>query len=272
MSQSPAATADEALPTGDAIRISDLSVRYGPLTALAETSLSVREREFVSLLGPSGCGKTTLLKVIGGLVRPSGGDIRVLGHPVQEALRRRAIGFVFQDANLLPWRTIEGNARLLAEIAEPRPDRARVRRLLAAVGLAGFEASYPDQLSGGMKQRVAIVRALAFDPAILLMDEPFAALDALTRDHLGEILLDVWNRSKTIIFVTHSIEEAAFLSDRVVVMTSRPGRVLRIVDVPLPRPRTHDLKETTAFFEVTRMLRRLIDEAQRGAAGHQGVR
>jgi NitT/TauT family transport system ATP-binding protein len=247
-----------------AIDVRGLRVEYGRLTALADTTLAVGRREFVSLLGPSGCGKTTLLKVVGGLVRPTAGDVRVMGDSVQEARRRRAFGFVFQDATLLPWRRAESNARLLAEIiGRDAVDRARIEGLLEEVGLRGFESSYPAELSGGMKQRVAIVRALAFDPQVLLMDEPFAALDSLTRDRLGEILLALWRQAKPVLFVTHSIEEAAFLSDRVVVMTARPGRVMEEVRVDLERPRTHDLKESREFFEVTKLLRRLVDDAQR---------
>jgi NitT/TauT family transport system ATP-binding protein len=247
-----------------AIDVRGLRVEYGRLVALADTTLAVGRREFVSLLGPSGCGKTTLLKVVGGLVRPTAGEVRVMGDSVQEARRRRAFGFVFQDATLLPWRRAESNARLLAEIiGRDAVDRSRVEGLLEEVGLRGFESSYPAELSGGMKQRVAIVRALAFDPQVLLMDEPFAALDSLTRDRLGEILLAVWRQAKPVLFVTHSIEEAAFLSDRVVVMTARPGRVMEEVRVDLERPRTRDLKESREFFEVTKLLRRLVDEAQR---------
>ncbi|MGH7910456.1 MAG: ABC transporter ATP-binding protein [Candidatus Dormibacteraceae bacterium] len=248
--------------TGPAIDVRNLRVAFGPTVALQEASLEVGPREFVSLLGPSGCGKTTLLKVVGGLIRPSGGEVRIGGRSVEEARRARAFGFVFQDPTLLPWRRAEANARLLAEIiGHGKVDRDRIEALLVAVGLGGFGGSYPAQLSGGMKQRIAIVRALAFDPQVLLMDEPFAALDALTRDRLGEVLLQVWSGSKPVLFVTHSIEEAAFLSDRVVVMTARPGRVLREVEIGLPRPRTHDLKEEREFFEISRLLRRLIDEA-----------
>ncbi len=249
-----------------AIEIEGLRVRYGGLVALDETALSIGAREFVSLLGPSGCGKTTLLKVIGGLIRPSQGTVRIHGGSVEEARRRRAFGFVFQDPTLLPWRNLSGNTKLLAEIIGGNAlDLRRIAELTQLVGLKGFEGSYPSQLSGGMKQRAAIVRALAFDPQVLLMDEPFAALDALTRDRLGEVLLDVWRGEKPVVFVTHSIEEAAFLSDRVVVMTARPGRVLEEVPIDLPRPRTSELKETREFFEVTRHLRRLIDQAQRAA-------
>lgn len=245
------------------IQIRGLTVGYGRLVALQDFTLEIGRHEFVSLLGPSGCGKTTLLKVIGGLLRPSAGEVRILGGSVQEARRQRAFGFVFQDATLLPWRRVHSNAQLLAEIIGGKAlDQARIASLLETVGLDGFQDRYPSELSGGMKQRVAIVRALAFDPQVLLMDEPFAALDALTRDRLGEVLLDVWQQAKPVVFVTHSIEEAAFLSDRVVVMTSRPGRVLEEVEIDLPRPRTHEVKHSREFFEVTRRLRRLIDEAQ----------
>lgn len=252
-------------PTSD-IEIEGIRVQYGRLVALDHTTMSVGAREFVSLLGPSGCGKTTLLKVVGGLLRPSQGSVRIQGGSVEEARKRRAFGFVFQDATLLPWRNLRGNTKLLAEIIGGKAlDDGRIDELTELVGLKGFEKSYPSELSGGMKQRAAIVRALAFDPQVLLMDEPFAALDALTRDHLGEVLLNVWRGQKPVLFVTHSIEEAAFLSDRVVVMTARPGRVLEEVPIPLPRPRTNHLKETREFFEVTRQLRRLIDQAQRVA-------
>ena len=246
-----------------AISIRGLRVAYGRTVALSDTALDVGPSEFVSLLGPSGCGKTTLLKVVGGLIRPTAGEVRIGNGTVEEARRRRAFGFVFQDATLLPWRRAGSNARLLAEIIGGEAlDQARIDGLLRTVGLAGFDESYPSELSGGMKQRVAIVRALAFDPQVLLMDEPFAALDALTRDRLGEVLLNVWAASKPILFVTHSIEEAAFLSDRVVVMRARPGSVLEDVRIDLPRPRTHEMKESREFFEITRRLRRLIDEAQ----------
>jgi NitT/TauT family transport system ATP-binding protein len=259
-----------ASPRAPAIEIERLRVAYGPLVALEETSLTVGACEFVSLLGPSGCGKTTLLKAVAGLVRPTSGEIRVMGGSVEEARRQRAFGLVFQDPTLLPWRRTEANAQLLAEIIGGRHwDPGRIDELLRAVGLKGFERAYPEALSGGMKQRVAIVRALAFDPQVLLMDEPFAALDALTRDRLGEVLLDVWRQSKPVIFVTHSIEEAVFLSDRVVVMTARPGRVLDEVHIELGRPRTHAMKESHEFFQATRRLRSLIDVAQ-GVAAQEG--
>lgn len=251
-----------------AISLADVQVvyrkgRHGQMKALQETSLEVGAREFVSLLGPSGCGKTTLLKVIGGLIRPTRGRVSVLGGSVEEALKGRKIGFVFQDANLLPWRTTWENARLLAEIIDRRSvDEDRLRDLLDIVGLAGFSDAYPRQLSGGMKQRVGIVRALAFNPGLLLMDEPFAALDALTRDRMAEMLLEVWGGTRPVVFVTHSIEEAAFLSDRVIVMSARPGRVLEEIPIDLPRPRPRDLRDTPEFVAVRRRLRAVVDRAQ----------
>lgn len=242
--------------------------RHAPTVALRETTLEVGSQEFVSLLGPSGCGKTTLLKVIGGLIRPTRGQVSVLGGSVEQALKARKIGFVFQDANLLPWRTTWENARLLAEIIDCRSvDDERIRRLLDEVGLGGFSDAYPRQLSGGMKQRVGIVRALAFDPGLLLMDEPFAALDALTRDRMAEMLLTVWGGARPVVFVTHSIEEAAFLSDRVVVMSARPGRVLEEIAIDLPRPRTRDMRDTPEFVGFRRRLRDVVDRAQSDERG-----
>lgn len=259
------------LPDGEgpAISLRDVRLVYqrgrrrSGLVALDHTTLDVGTREFVSLLGPSGCGKTTLLKIIGGLARPTEGEVTVLGGPVDEARKNRAFGFVFQDANLLPWRKVTSNARLLAEIiGKDAVNEDRIQQLLEQVGLNGFEGSYPRELSGGMRQRVGIVRALAFDPAVLLMDEPFAAVDALTRDVLAEVLLAVWGQARPLLFVTHSIEEAVFLSDRVVVMTSRPGRVLEEVPIDLPRPRTAEIRDSPEFIAIRRRLRSAVDRAQ----------
>jgi NitT/TauT family transport system ATP-binding protein len=219
----------------------------GVQTALEEVSLTVRDGEFVSLLGPSGCGKTTLLRIIGGLERPSSGDLRIEDGTVDSALQSRKFGFVFQDAALLPWRTVFDNAALLLDVTGQADARDRVAPLLEMVGLAGFEGHYPAQLSGGMRQRVALARALALDPDILLMDEPFAALDALTRDRMGEELLRIWDGGRAVVFVTHSIAEAVLLSDRVVVLSARPGRIVADVAIELPRPRAAGVRTSAEF-------------------------
>jgi NitT/TauT family transport system ATP-binding protein len=230
-------------------------------TALHDVNLTIRNGEFISLLGPSGCGKTTLLKIIGGLVPRSAGDVQIDGATVDKALEARKFGFVFQDATLLPWRTVVGNASLLLDITGQRNQSQSVEQLLAMVGLKGFEDYYPAQLSGGMKQRVALARALAIDPEILLMDEPFAALDAITRDRMGEELLRIWDGARTVIFVTHSIPEAVLLSDRVIVMSARPGRVRADVSIDLPRPRSAQTRHTPEFAEYEAELRTYIEEA-----------
>ncbi|GJD51435.1 Bicarbonate transport ATP-binding protein CmpD [Methylobacterium crusticola] len=206
--------------------------------ALSEIALDVAEGEFVSILGPSGCGKSTLLYIVGGFVAPSAGAVRVGGAPVTGPGPDR--GPVFQEFALFPWKTVLGNVAygLRAQGVPRREAEARARALVAQVGLSGFEAFYPKELSGGMKQRVALARTLAYDPAILLMDEPFGALDAHTRTRLQNDLLALWERDrKTVLFVTHGVDEAVFLSDRVVVMTRSPGRIRAVVDIDLPRPR-----------------------------------
>lgn len=228
--------------------------------ALADVSLTIEPGSFVSVLGPSGCGKTTLLRLIGGLEEPTKGTIEVLGRSADVALRDRAFGFMFQDPTLLPWRTVEDNASLLLDVTGQGHERERVRRLLEVVGLTGFESSYPAELSGGMRQRVALARALALEPEVLLMDEPFAALDAITRDRMGEELLRMWDGTRTVIFVTHSISEATLLSDRVVVMSARPGRVTADLDIDLPRPRDSHVREMSQFQHYTTTLRNAIEE------------
>jgi NitT/TauT family transport system ATP-binding protein len=234
--------------------------------ALHDVNLSIRQGEFVSLLGPSGCGKTTLLKIIGGLVPHSSGELMIDGESVDKALQARKFGFVFQDATLLPWRTTVGNASLLLDVTGQPASGPSIPELLEMVGLKGFEEFYPAQLSGGMKQRVALARALAINPEILLMDEPFAALDAINRDRMGVELLRIWDGARTVIFVTHSIPEAVLLSDRVVVMSAGPGRIRADVAIDLPRPRSAQTRLTTRFAEYEAELRTYIEEAD--GTGH----
>jgi NitT/TauT family transport system ATP-binding protein len=228
--------------------------------------LAVRQGEFVSVIGPSGAGKTTLLRAIGGLLRPTSGTILVEGILPSESQRRRAIGFVFQEPALLPWRTVFENILLPLELNTPdgRHSHAEAERLLTAVGLAEFRDYHPHQLSGGMKQRVALARALAFDPSILLMDEPFGALDEMTRTFMRYELLRLWEQSrKTVLFVTHSISEAILLSDRVVVLSGQPGRIVDDVAVALPRPREADVERSQRFFAYAD---RIMDSLARGSA------
>lgn len=253
------------------IEIRGLSKRYrtarATQEALQDVDLEITSGEFVSLLGPSGCGKTTLLKIIGGLVSRSAGELRIDGGTVEDALRARKFGFVFQDATLLPWRTVLENARLLLDITGVRNQATPVGQLLETVGLKGFEDFYPAQLSGGMRQRVALARALALSPDILLMDEPFAALDAITRDRMGEELLRIWDGSRTVVFVTHSISEAVLLSDRVVVLSARPGRIRADLNIDLPRPRSGEVRQSEAFNRYEAELRQYIEETANGS-GH----
>jgi NitT/TauT family transport system ATP-binding protein len=254
-------------PAEPLIDIREVSKRFplrrGYLDALVDVTLSVGRNEFVSLIGPSGCGKTTILKLIGDILPVSAGRILVDGKTPAEARKERSFGFVFQDAVLLPWRTAEQNVMLFHEVIGDgrRPEVGQhVRDLLELVGLTGFEHHYPTELSGGMQQRVSIARALSFDPKILLMDEPFGALDLITRDKMGFELLRIWERTKkTVLLVTHSITEAVFLADRVVVFSPRPARVLRIVNVALPRPRPPELRDEPIFHEYTRELRGLLE-------------
>jgi NitT/TauT family transport system ATP-binding protein len=230
----------------DLIRLDRVGMTYattsGPVEALRDIDLAVGRGELVAIVGPSGCGKSTLLRVIAGLRAPSGGRVEVDGRPVTGP--RPSVGMVFQAPVLLKWRTIEGNVLLPAELSglDPAAYRSRAAELLRLVGLAEFAGKLPRELSGGMQQRASLCRALLLDPPLLLMDEPFGALDAMTRDEMNLELLRVWGEGsrarKTIVFVTHSIPEAVFLADRVVVMTPRPGRLARVFDVPLTRPRT----------------------------------
>ncbi len=230
----------------------------GPVHALSNVDLTVSKGDFVSFIGPSGCGKTTFLRIIADLEKPTAGGIRVNGVSPEEARRARAYGYVFQAAALYPWRTIEKNVALPLEISgfSREEQRERVARTLALVNLTGFEKKFPWQLSGGMQQRASIARALAFDADLLLMDEPFGALDEIVRDHLNEQLLELWERTnKTICFVTHSIPEAVYLSTRIVVMSPRPGRVTDIVESTLPRERPLGIRETPEFLEIAHRVR-----------------
>ena len=222
----------------------------GPVHALKQIDLSVNKGDFISFIGPSGCGKTTLLRAIAALEAPTGGTISVNGVSPDEARRARAYGYVFQAAGLYPWRTVAGNIRLPLEImGYSRAEQARrVAEVLDLVELGGFDRKFPWQLSGGMQQRASIARALAFDAEILLMDEPFGALDEIVRDHLNQQLLALWKRTaKTIAFVTHSIPEAVYLSTKIVVMSPRPGRITDVIDSPLPRDRPLDIRDSAEF-------------------------
>ena len=237
---------------------------------LQDIELAVPEGSFVSLIGPSGCGKSTLLKVLAGLITPSQGDVRVAGMSPQEAVKSRLIGLVFQDATLLPWKNAVENAAFLLMTADGSIKKSeamdRAADKLRLVGLEGAEKKSPSQLSGGMRQRVAIARALALDPEVLLMDEPFGALDAITREEMSEGLLDIWERTgKTVVLVTHSIDEAVFLSREVHVMGSGPARIIETLPIALPHPRTEDSFSEPAFMAAETRLRSLLIESHRRA-------
>jgi NitT/TauT family transport system ATP-binding protein len=224
-------------------------------------SLSVNRGQFVSLIGPSGCGKSTLLRLIAGILEPTSGTITIDGAPPHLAQQQHSFGFVFQDPVLLPWRSVLSNVQLLEEIVGvPRQESGRrARELIELVGLSGFERARPSQLSGGMRQRVAIARALAINPPILLMDEPFAALDEFQRELLNDELVRIWGKQRnSVLFVTHNIEEAVFLSDVVIVMSPRPGRIVERVEIDLPRPRDSGIRSLPAFLELRRHLRELL--------------
>lgn len=230
----------------------------GPVHALKDVNLSINRGEFVSFIGPSGCGKTTFLRCIAALEHPTGGSLTVNGLTPDEARRKRAYGYVFQAAGLYPWRTIAGNIKLPLEIMGFSRDEQeeRVRNVLQLVDLEGFGKKFPWQLSGGMQQRASIARALAFDADILLMDEPFGALDEIVRDRLNEELLKLWARTgKTIGFVTHSIPEAVYLSTKIVVMSPRPGRITDVIDSPLPKERPLDIRDSREFIEIAHRVR-----------------
>ncbi|MFC4215433.1 ABC transporter ATP-binding protein [Pseudophaeobacter arcticus] len=230
----------------------------GPVQALKDVNLTINKGDFVSFIGPSGCGKTTFLRVMAALEHPTGGSITVNGMTPDEARRQRAYGYVFQAAGLYPWRSIAKNIKLPLEImgySRAEQDK-RVEQVLELVELTGFGGKYPWQLSGGMQQRASIARALAFDADILLMDEPFGALDEIVRDHLNEQLLKLWARTnKTIGFVTHSIPEAVYLSTKIVVMSPRPGRITDVIESTLPRERPLDIRDSQEFIDIAHRVR-----------------
>ena len=267
MTQNPAPKLVEPAAPGresaaPVIDIRGLSLTFqtadGPVYALSDVDLSVAPGDFVSFIGPSGCGKTTLMRVIADLEKPTAGEVSVNGVSPEAARLARAYGYVFQAPALYAWRTVERNVMLPLEIMGMGKDerRRRAAEYLDLVNLKGFEKKFPWQLSGGMQQRVSIARALSFEPDLLLMDEPFGALDEITRDHLNEQLLRLWERTgKTVIFVTHSIPEAVFLSSRIVVMSPRPGRIIDVIDCNLPSDRTLDARETPEFLEIAHRVR-----------------
>jgi NitT/TauT family transport system ATP-binding protein len=234
-------------PTGD-----------GDVVALTDVNLTINKGDFVSFIGPSGCGKTTFLRTIADLEKPTSGTLTINGMSAAEARKARAYGYVFQAAALYPWRTIEKNVALPLEIMgySPAQQAERIKRTMELVNLSGFEKKYPWQLSGGMQQRASIARALAFDADLLLMDEPFGALDEIVRDHLNSELLKLWDRTqKTICFVTHSIPEAVYLSTKIVVMSPRPGRVTDVIESTLPKERPLDIRETPEFLAIAARVR-----------------
>ena len=241
----------------------NLTKKWGNITAVNDVNLHIEEGEFVVLLGPSGCGKTTLLRVIADLEKPTSGSITVEGKSAQQARLDRSYGYVFQTPALLPWRNIESNIHLPLEMSGySRSEQKNLSdQYLSLVSLSGFEKKYPWQLSGGMQQRVSIARALSFNPDMLLMDEPFGALDEITRDRLNEELLRLWEKTKkTVVFVTHSIPEAVFLSSKIVVMSARPGKIINVIDTNFPKDRTLDIRETTEFLEASQLVREGLKE------------
>src|SRR5271167_582563 len=254
------------------LSITALAKRFGDLEALRDVNADIAHGEFISLVGPSGCGKTTLLRIVAGLEAASAGAVLLDGRAVRGPGGDR--GFVFQNDNLLPWRSVFDNAMIGPEVAGRAgpAEQRRTRNLLKLVGLEGFEKYFPRQLSGGMRQRVNLARALAIDPQILLMDEPFSALDAQTREIMQTELMRIWEEGrKTVLFVTHQIDEAVFLSDRLLVFARRPGRLQEEVKIALPRPRTLDIKRTAEFVGLVDHIWRLIEDDVRAAALYENA-
>jgi NitT/TauT family transport system ATP-binding protein len=256
--ENPAAKRSPAL----AVQAQGVSLTFqtadGEVQALSNIDLDVAEGDFVSFIGPSGCGKTTLLRIIADLEQPTAGSILINGVTPERARLQRHYGYIFQAAALYPWRTIERNVALPLEIMgyDAAKRRERVEHYLKLVNLSGFERKFPWQLSGGMQQRASIARALSFEPALLLMDEPFGALDEIVRDHLNEQLLRLWDQTgKTVVFVTHSIPEAVFLSTKIVVMSPRPGRIIDVIACDFPRDRTLEIRETPEFLKIAQRVR-----------------
>ena len=259
----PASVQEDVNAASAKIRVVDATKVYetksGPVNALEGFSVDIRDGELICILGPSGCGKTTLLWAMSGLHALTRGQVLLDDQPIAGP-RPREIGMIFQDANLLPWRNLRQNIEFPFEIKRETKDRERIAGLVEVTGLSGFEGAMPRELSGGMQQRASIVRALAQDPAVLLMDEPFGALDAFTRDEMNLLLLKLWSETgKTVVFVTHNIGEAIFLADRVVVMTSRPGRLARVYDIDLPRPRTIEMTFEPAFIGLIQEIKRTVE-------------
>lgn len=246
------------------VSLNKIGKHFDDLQVLQDITFDVEEGEFVSIIGPSGCGKTTLLKIIGGLTDFSNGTLTIKNNTVKIAQRQREFGFVFQEPVLLPWRDVMGNTMLPLEILGRHDNTEASNNLLKLVGLDKFKNFYPNELSGGMQQRVAIARALSFEPSILLMDEPFGSLDEITRDRLNSELLRIWKEESSaissIIFITHSIPESVFMSDKIVVLSTRPGKVQRVIDIDLPRPRTTDLKYSEEYLELVKCIREILKE------------